>query len=307
MPSTRIPSPGHIHAPTWCPTPPINSDPCVAAWRRHRLNRGRAGGLFMATGSERYRGHKVWETLQLKRDSLAAARFDDAASEQRRNDVVEWLTEAAKTKLAKQPALYLSTLDPLREALNALPTTTNEFKQYVADGYGRQQGVDVLEAALRTLPLPPPKDLKDAYVALLDAEIEARTKRLTVFEERILETEKSLNERADELTKVTKTLETRLLPSRPRLLSGRSGTMRWPIGSRSARTSTPSAMQRPWSRSPRWRRPPMPGRHWPSTRREASARPTGTGALSASAERPSGCAQEPPSHSSSQARSAGSS
>lgn len=51
----------------------------------------------MATGSERYRKHKDWETLQFKRESLDAARFDDKKAEQKRTDIVEWLTEAEKS------------------------------------------------------------------------------------------------------------------------------------------------------------------------------------------------------------------
>lgn len=164
-------------------------------------------GAILATGSERYRRHKVWESLHLKRESLAAARFDDKASEQWRTDIVEWLGEAAKTKMAQQPALYLSVLDALSEALNALPVTTNEFSQYVAAGYGRQQGADVLEASLRRLPLPPPKDLKDSYIALLDSEVEARTTRLDELKLRITETEQALSDRLGELDKVSKSVE----------------------------------------------------------------------------------------------------
>jgi hypothetical protein len=148
----------------------------------------------------------VWETLRLKQESLAAARFGDAHTEQWRTDIVEWLGEAAKTKLARQPALYLSTLDSLSAALNALPVTTAEFAQYVSVGYGRQQGVDALEAAIRRLPLPPPKDLSASYVALLDSEVEIRTTRLNELQSRVLETEASLAARQKELSAVTSSL-----------------------------------------------------------------------------------------------------
>lgn len=149
----------------------------------------------MATGSERYRRHSVWETLKLKRIALDQARFGDKGIEQWRTDVVEWLAEAEKTKLSRQPALYLSVLDELGAALNALPATENEFAQYLS--YNHQQQ---LQAALRALPLPPPKDLKDTYVALLDAEVTARIERLDELQARVVETEKELAARLTALT-----------------------------------------------------------------------------------------------------------
>lgn len=144
----------------------------------------------MATASERYRRHKVWETLAVKRESLAAARFGDKQLEQHRLDVVEWLSEAEKTKTTRQPALYLSVLDELSSALNPLATTQNEFARFVSSGQEPQ-----LLSTLRALPLPSPKDLKDSYVDLLDKEIDARTVRLDELEARVAGTEKTLSER----------------------------------------------------------------------------------------------------------------
>lgn len=144
----------------------------------------------MATASERYRRHAVWETLAIKRESLNAARFSSKDLERWRTDVVEWLLEAEKTKAARQPALYLGVLDDLGNALNQLPVTETEFQRFLSNGYSQQ-----LLVSLRALPLPPPKDLKDSYVALLDDEIEARTKRLDRLEGRVAETEKALADR----------------------------------------------------------------------------------------------------------------
>jgi len=162
----------------------------------------------MPTGSERYRKHQVWETLKLKREALHAARFDDVHSEQWRKDIVEWLDEAYKTRAARQPALYLSTLDPLSEALNQLPTDTNSFKSYVArNNYRSGQGVQVLEVALRALPLPAPRDLKDSYITLLDKEVEVRERTLAELERHVAETEESLQARREELATVTTAVE----------------------------------------------------------------------------------------------------
>lgn len=159
----------------------------------------------MPTGSERYTKHKVWETLRLKRESLNAARYDDAKLEQWRTDIIEWLDEALKTRTARQPALYLSALDQLSGALNQLPVDTNGFRQFVPQGnaYRSGQGIQVLENALKALPLPAPKDLKATYVELLDKEIEARTARLDVLEQRISETEEALQTTRDESAKLT--------------------------------------------------------------------------------------------------------
>jgi len=158
-----------------------------------------SGRRCMETGSERYRRHTAWETLTLKRESLDAARFGNKELEQWRADIVEWLAESEKSKIARQPALYLSVLDELGGELNALPTTEDEFRRYVVNGYLQQ-----LLLALRALPLPAPKDLKDSYVALLDREIEARTARLDALEVRIVETEKTLTARQQTLETLEK-------------------------------------------------------------------------------------------------------
>ncbi|MBC7274901.1 hypothetical protein [Nocardioides sp.] len=161
----------------------------------------------MTTGSERYRQHTVWETLRLKQDALAAARYDDAATEQWRKDIVEWLAEATKTRLARQPALYLTALDDLSNALNSLPVDVGQFRQYVANRQNHPQSIGALETALRSLPLPPPKDLGNAYVELLDQEVEARTDRLDELETRVAETEAALAARLDELNQVSAEVE----------------------------------------------------------------------------------------------------
>lgn len=162
----------------------------------------------MATGSERYRKHSVWETLELKKEALAAARYDDAPTEQWRKDIVEWLTEAAKTKQARQPVLYLSALDALSNALNSVPTDVAQFRQYVANRQVDQpQYLGGLESALRSLPLPPPRDLSNAYVELLDKEIEARTTRLDELETRVAETEVALQGRLDELNRISREVD----------------------------------------------------------------------------------------------------
>lgn len=146
----------------------------------------------MATASERYRRHSVWETVGLKRQALAAARYGDKDAEALRADVVEWLLEAEKTRLTRQPALYLGVLDALQDNLNALGTAEADFYSFM---FSYPQQRERFLVAIRALPLPPPKDLKDTYVRLLDNEIEARTTRLDELEARVAETEKSLAER----------------------------------------------------------------------------------------------------------------
>ncbi|MDQ0729185.1 hypothetical protein [Microbacterium sp. W4I20] len=157
----------------------------------------------MTTGFERYSGHEVWETLRLKRESLNAARFDNEASEQAREDIIEWLDEALKTRAARQPSLYLGALDQLSAALNQLPVDTASFNQFVAYRAHNGYPFQLLEQALQGLPLPPPKDLKASYVELLDREVEARTARLTELERRIAETETALQDRMKELEGVS--------------------------------------------------------------------------------------------------------
>ncbi|WP_405372445.1 MULTISPECIES: hypothetical protein [unclassified Microbacterium] len=109
------------------------------------------------------------------------------------------MTEAEKTKATRQPALYLGVLDELSTALNALQTTHHEFARFLSSGHQQQ-----LVSALRALPLPSPKDLKDSYVALLDIEIETRTSRLDELERRVAATEESLRARQATLEELEK-------------------------------------------------------------------------------------------------------
>lgn len=162
----------------------------------------------MATGYERYKQHPVWESLRLKRDSLNSSRFDSADSEQVRQDIVEWLDEALKTRAARQPSLYLTALDQLSSALNQLPTDTASFNNFIANRGHPGQAYQQLEQALRSLPLPLPRDLTASYVDMLDREVEARNLRLDELEQRITETEASLKQRLDELTNVSTQVET---------------------------------------------------------------------------------------------------
>lgn len=156
----------------------------------------------MPTASERYRNHPVWQTLGLKRDALEAARFANARMEELRVDILGWLTEADKTRLTRQPGLYLSVLDELSSSLNALPATENEFTRFVSSTQQSQ-----LLVALRQLPLPAPKDLKAGYVDLLDAEIAFRTDRLNQLESRILATEEALTDRETKLSQLATTAD----------------------------------------------------------------------------------------------------
>jgi DNA repair ATPase RecN len=155
----------------------------------------------MTTASERYRRHNVWDTLRIKKEALTAARFGEANAEQQRADVIDWLREAEKSKLTRQPALYLGVLDQLRDALNGLGTAEHEFNSFMS-GYRSQ--AEQLQIALRALPLPSPRDLKDTYADLLDKEIEARTSRLDDLHEHIVKIEKSLAARQSTLDSIEK-------------------------------------------------------------------------------------------------------
>lgn len=159
--------------------------------------------MTMKTAYERYREHKVWETLKLKRDALAAARYDSAAAEEGRIDILGWLDEARKTRNPRQPALYLTVLDQLSEALNQLPVDTAGFARFLQYRRHPGQAFDQLEQALRALPLPLPKDISQSYVALLDEEVDARTSRLDQLEVRIAETETALSERLRRLAQLS--------------------------------------------------------------------------------------------------------
>lgn len=161
----------------------------------------------MATGYERYSTHPVWETLKLKREALFTARYDDANLEQWREDLIDWLDEASKTKAARQPALYLSALDRLSSALNALALDTGSFNHAVT--YRGQNGYPIfeLEQALRAMPLPPPRDLKASYLAQLDAEVDARNQMLGELEVHVKRTEDALQERLAQLNYINEQVE----------------------------------------------------------------------------------------------------
>ncbi|WP_280500364.1 hypothetical protein [Nocardia farcinica] len=256
----------------------------------------------MATGYERYRKHPVWETLQLKKDALVAARFDDAASEQGRKDIIEWLDEAVKTKGAQQPALYLSALDTLSAALNQLPVDTAQFRQFVANRQHPGQPYQQLEQALRALPLPPPRDPKATYVEQLDKEVEARNELLVCLKAQVTETEKALEARREELTAVSSEVEklrAAIQAEREAIAEvskAADSDMRtawkealetWTEERKKIDSETMRRLWRASRRSPRSR---LPVRRWPSTPLATSALRTGPAGPSASDGSPSGSA-----------------
>lgn len=159
--------------------------------------------LDTKTGQQRYRQHKVWETLQLKLDALNEARFDDAKVEQWRTDVVDWLKEAQKSKMNFQPTLYLSALDDLQEQLNNLEVDQSKFKQYVGltnrTSTSGQPRIKQLERALRGLPLPPPKNLSQSYSEQLDREMQARQEKLAELNSEIDKTKAELQSNREEI------------------------------------------------------------------------------------------------------------
>ncbi|MGQ7787936.1 hypothetical protein [Nesterenkonia sp. K-15-9-6] len=162
------------------------------------------------TGQQRYRQHKVWETLQLKLDALNAARFDGVEVEQWRIDVVDWLKEAQKSKTNNQPTLYLSALDDLQEQLNNLEVDQSKFKQYVGlnnrTSASGQPRIKQLERALRGLPLPPPKNLSQSYAEQLDREMKARQEKLAELNSEIDETKAALQSNREEIGQRTQEL-----------------------------------------------------------------------------------------------------
>lgn len=165
--------------------------------------------MASTSATQRYRDHKVWESLKLKRDALDAARFDNSKSERWRSDIVEWLDEAAKTrKVTRQPALYVHALGELQGELNTLPTDQAQFDQYVAtSNYGnRQAPVRALLEALWKLPLPPPKELTGSYLELLDDEIEVRTQRLDTLKKTIDALDSTVAQRNQDVERAQKDL-----------------------------------------------------------------------------------------------------
>ncbi|SNU00871.1 hypothetical protein SAMN06298212_10489 [Ruaniaceae bacterium KH17] len=146
----------------------------------------------------------------MKLEALQAARFDDAESEQWRHDIIEWLSEAAKTKSTRQPSLYLGVLDQVSDALNGLPTSTTEFRRFVGLDYNssRPTSAQNLAVTLRGLPLPAPKEIPKSYIELLEREIRVRTERLDDLSSSITETEAALQERQHTLESLAQDVET---------------------------------------------------------------------------------------------------
>lgn len=146
------------------------------------------------TAQARYRQHQVWVTLELKLEALIAARYGNDQMEAWRADIVDWLTEAKKTKVTQQPALYVHALDELQEPLNKLETEQSRFKQYVGLANRPSNGASAgaLMTALKQLPFPPPKNLSESYANQLDREMEARQEKLAELNTEVDETKSEL-------------------------------------------------------------------------------------------------------------------
>lgn len=153
------------------------------------------------TAQARYRHHKVWETLKLKLEALNAARYGDAQMEAWRTDIVDWLSEAKKTKVTQQPALYVHALDDLQESLNKLETEQSRFKQYVGTSNGAS--ASALMTALKQLPFPPPRNLSESYANQLDREMEARQEKLAELNAEVEQTQSELESYRNEADLLT--------------------------------------------------------------------------------------------------------
>lgn len=157
----------------------------------------------MPTASEKFSKHPVWETVELKKEALKAARYDNSEAEKWREEIIGWLEEASKTKPTRQPTLYLRALDDLSQELNRLPVDSQQFTQYANEyNYQSKREIKNLETAIKGLPLPPPRDLKASYVDLLDREAEVRNSLLNDLEEKIREHRKFISELEQEVIKL---------------------------------------------------------------------------------------------------------
>lgn len=150
---------------------------------------------------ERYREHPVWELIELKREALRTARFSQHALEQNREDVINILTLATRSKANAQPALYDDVLDDIGNALTQLAADENSFANFM-----RQSYFPSLRQNVRALPGPPPKYVNDVYVSALSDAIAMRNDELNVLRAKATELMATLSEKSKEVVALSQTI-----------------------------------------------------------------------------------------------------
>ena len=84
--------------------------------------------------------------------------------------VLAILDAAARSKDNPTPGLYDAVLDQIVELLNVLPSDEGNFLRW--------NHVEALASSVRQLPGPPPRQLADRYIEVLDNAVRARTEEL---------------------------------------------------------------------------------------------------------------------------------
>lgn len=149
------------------------------------------------TGAERYRQHQVWEVLTLKRDALASVRYSTAALEECRVQILGALEHALRSRKNTSPYLYDDVLDNLRDVLNSLAGDEASFSNFLS------YQAPAMKEAIRRLPGPPPQQVNDKYVQVLDSAISAREIELDELRKNVRSVETAIAERQKELAKLS--------------------------------------------------------------------------------------------------------
>lgn len=153
------------------------------------------------TATERYRQHAVWEVIALKREALKTARYSSAEMERWRQELIGALEQATRSKDNPVPFLYDDVLDSLRDTLNQLAGDENSFSNFISRYAGSAR------TYLRELPGPPPRQVNDKYLAVLDSAIAAREDELSELRSAAAELDAAVKSRKGELAKLSARVE----------------------------------------------------------------------------------------------------
>jgi hypothetical protein len=151
----------------------------------------------MATSIERYRGHRVWEVLQLKLEALKTNRYGSEDLETIRTDLVAAFETALQSEQNPRRAVYDDVLDRLLSTLSGINVDEPSMRQLQT--YNTRV-LPELYADIRRLPGPAPRNLAPTYAAAVNELIDARLEELQALRRQADELRTSLAEYAPNST-----------------------------------------------------------------------------------------------------------
>lgn len=132
----------------------------------------------------------------MKSDALGTARYGNASVEAQRVTVRKILQYALRSRdNAQQAFLYTRLLDDIQGLINGIPPEENRFHSW------GNNSLQQLEALVRQLPGPAPRNMPQAYVDQLDDAVRIREEQITALSDEVEALRKQVSQHGSSIEK----------------------------------------------------------------------------------------------------------